>query len=143
MRIKTWVVSAMAGAAMASMAVPAMAQDKLTVWWVKGFYKAEDDALFAAIKKFEEKFNAKVNIDLYDNNEVIEQKLQSGQAPYDIAVPSDPCLRNDGIYPRADRPCGSVDPTTKPVLVTWSGTEPAHCPRRSTWQLRLRCGRGW
>lgn len=42
-----------------------------------------------AIKRFEEKFNAKVNIDLYDNNEVIEQKLQSGQAPYDIAVPSD------------------------------------------------------
>ncbi len=42
-----------------------------------------------AIKKFEEQFNAKVNIDLYDNNEVIEQKLQSGQAPYDIAVPSD------------------------------------------------------
>ena len=27
----------------------------LTVWWVKGFYKAEDDALFAAIKKFEAK----------------------------------------------------------------------------------------
>ncbi len=42
-----------------------------------------------AIKQFEEKYNAKVNIDLYDNNEVIEQKLQSGQAPYDIAVPSD------------------------------------------------------
>ena len=26
----------------------ASAQEKLTVWWVKGFYKAEDDALFAA-----------------------------------------------------------------------------------------------
>lgn len=63
MRIKTWVVSAMAGAAMASMAVPAMAQDKLTVWWVKGFYKAEDDALFAAIKKFEER-NKGVKIEL-------------------------------------------------------------------------------
>ncbi|MEY3490837.1 MAG: hypothetical protein RL655_2405, partial [Pseudomonadota bacterium] len=24
----------------------ASAQEKLTVWWVKGFYKAEDDALF-------------------------------------------------------------------------------------------------
>ena len=33
----------------------AIAQEKLTVWWVKGFYKAEDDALFAAIKKFEAK----------------------------------------------------------------------------------------
>ncbi len=36
----------------------ASAQEKLTVWWVKGFYKAEDDALFAAIKKFEAKTQA-------------------------------------------------------------------------------------
>ena len=33
----------------------AVAQEKLTVWWVKGFYKAEDEALFAAIKKYEDK----------------------------------------------------------------------------------------
>ncbi len=25
----------------------ALAQEKLTVWWVRGFYKSEDDALFA------------------------------------------------------------------------------------------------
>ena len=31
----------------------ASAQEKITVWWVKGFYKAEDDALFAAIRKGE------------------------------------------------------------------------------------------
>ena len=43
----------------------------------------------AAIARFEKEFNAHVNIDLYDNNEVIEQKLQSGQAPYDIVVPTD------------------------------------------------------
>lgn len=43
----------------------------------------------AMVKKFEEKFNAKVTFDLYDNNEVIEQKLQSGSAPYDIIVPTD------------------------------------------------------
>ena len=34
------------------------AQEKLTVWWVKGFYKSEDDALFAAIKKYEAKHAA-------------------------------------------------------------------------------------
>ena len=33
----------------------AFAQEKISVWWVKGFYKSEDDALFAAIKKFGEK----------------------------------------------------------------------------------------
>ena len=41
----------------------AFAQEKLTVWWVKGFYKAEDDALFAAIKKFEDK-NKGIKVEL-------------------------------------------------------------------------------
>ena len=44
---------------------PAIAQDKLTVFWGKGFYKAEDDALFAAVKKFEEKAKVKVDISQY------------------------------------------------------------------------------
>ena len=88
MRIKTWVVSAMAGAAMASMAVPAMAQDKLTVWWVKGFYKAEDDALFAAIKKFEERNKGvKIELSQYPIQDMIPKTvaaLDSGNPP-DVA----------------------------------------------------------
>ena len=40
-------------AALVYAAAPAMAQEKITVWWVKGFYKSEDDALFEAIRKFE------------------------------------------------------------------------------------------
>ena len=50
----------LAGAVVAAVLLsgaPASAQDKLTVFWGKGFYKAEDDALFAAVKKFEEKTN--------------------------------------------------------------------------------------
>ena len=43
----------------------AIAQEKLTVWWVKGFYKSEDDALFEAIKKFEEKTGVKVELSQY------------------------------------------------------------------------------
>lgn len=43
----------------------------------------------AMVKRFEQENNAKVTIDTYDNNEVIEQKLQSGAAPYDIVVPTD------------------------------------------------------
>ncbi|MCC7047536.1 MAG: carbohydrate ABC transporter substrate-binding protein, partial [Alphaproteobacteria bacterium] len=46
-------IAAIAGA-MTAMASVASAQETLTVWWVKGFYKSEDDALFAAIKKFED-----------------------------------------------------------------------------------------
>ena len=52
-----------AGAIVAGMltaAAPAVAQEKLTVFWSKGFYKAEDDALFAAVKKFEDKTKVKV-----------------------------------------------------------------------------------
>ena len=41
------------------------AQEKLTVWWVKGFYKSEDDALFEAIKKFEAKTGVKVELSQY------------------------------------------------------------------------------
>jgi spermidine/putrescine-binding protein len=43
----------------------------------------------AAVARFEELHHARVVIDTYDNNEVIEQKLASGQAAYDIVVPSD------------------------------------------------------
>ncbi len=43
----------------------------------------------AAIARFEKEHGVRVVIDTYDNNEVIEQKLQSGTAPYDIVVPSD------------------------------------------------------
>ncbi|RYE52934.1 MAG: carbohydrate ABC transporter substrate-binding protein, partial [Hyphomicrobiales bacterium] len=66
----------------------AMAQEKLTVWWVKGFYKAEDDALFAAIKKFEEKNkNVKIELSQYPVQDMIPKTvsaLDSGSPP-DVA----------------------------------------------------------
>lgn len=43
----------------------------------------------AMVERFEKEHNAKVQIDTYDNNEVIEQKLQSGAAAYDVVVPTD------------------------------------------------------
>ena len=56
------IVGVIAGCALA-FAGHVLAQEKLTVWWVKGFYKSEDDALFAAIKKFEAKHkNIKVEL---------------------------------------------------------------------------------
>jgi ABC-type glycerol-3-phosphate transport system substrate-binding protein len=73
--------------AIMSSAVPAAAQDKLTVWWVKGFYKAEDDALFAVIKKFEEKSGIKVELSQYPINDMIAKTvaaLDSGSPP-DVA----------------------------------------------------------
>ena len=55
MKLKTLGVGTLVLAGLLATALPSFAQQqrKLTVWWVKGFYKAEDDALFEAIKKFE------------------------------------------------------------------------------------------
>jgi multiple sugar transport system substrate-binding protein len=69
-------------------AAPAFAQEKLTVWWGKGFYKAEDDALFAAIKKFEAKYpKVKVDLSLYAPQEMIPKSVAALDAgnPPDVA----------------------------------------------------------
>ena len=87
MQLKTWITGALAGAALFA-ALPAMAQEKLTVWWVKGFYKAEDDALFAAIKKFEDRNKGiKVELSEYPIQDMIPKTvaaLDSGSPP-DVA----------------------------------------------------------
>ena len=65
----------------------ASAQDKITVFWGKGFYKAEDDALFAAVKKFEEKAKVKVDISQYSPQDMIPKTvaaMDSGTPP-DVA----------------------------------------------------------
>src|ERR1044071_7623099 len=62
----------------------ALAQEKLTVWWVKGFYKSEDDALFAAIKKYEDKSGIKVELSQYPVQDMIPKTvsaLDSGTPP--------------------------------------------------------------
>ena len=57
MKLKQLAAAALFGGALiATSPAFAQAQEKLTVWWGKGFYKAEDDALYAAIKKFEAKY---------------------------------------------------------------------------------------
>src|SRR6476469_10286861 len=75
-------------AAFATMSVgQAYAQEKLTGWWVKGFYKAEDDALFETIKKFEEKSGVKVDLSQYAIQDMIPKTvaaIDSGTVP-DVA----------------------------------------------------------
>lgn len=65
----------------------AHAQDKITVFWNKGFYKAEDDALFAAVKKFEDKTKVKVDLSQYSPQDMIPKSvaaMDSGTPP-DVA----------------------------------------------------------
>ncbi len=85
MNLKHLAAAALCGAVFA--ASPAFAQEKLTVWWEKGFYKAEDDALFALIKKFEEKTKIKIDLSLYATQEIVPKivaALDAGNPP-DVA----------------------------------------------------------
>jgi multiple sugar transport system substrate-binding protein len=78
---------AVAAAGLLYAAQPAMAQDKITVWWGKGFYKSEDDALLDAIKKFEAKTGVKVELSQYAIQDMIPKTvaaLDSGTVP-DVA----------------------------------------------------------
>ena len=87
MKFKSWMVGALVGAGLLGSA-PVMAQEKLTVWWGKGYYKSEDDALYNAIKKFEAKYpKIKVELSLYAPQEGVPKTvaaLDAGNAP-DVA----------------------------------------------------------
>lgn len=58
------------------------------------------------IDGFEKKTGVKVNVDTYDSNEAILEKLQSGVAGYDIVVPSDYMMKiliPEGLVQTLDR----------------------------------------
>src|SRR6201999_3203674 len=85
--IRTLAVAVAAAIGVMYGAAPEIAQKKLTVWWVKGFYKSEDDALNEAIKKFEAKTGTKVELSQYAIQDMIPKTvaaLDSGTPP-DVA----------------------------------------------------------
>jgi multiple sugar transport system substrate-binding protein len=84
--MKKFVAAAIAAGLLAS-AGPALAQEKLTVWWVKGFYKSEDDALLEAIKKYEAKSGVKVELSQYAVQDMIPKTVSALDAgtPPDVA----------------------------------------------------------
>jgi multiple sugar transport system substrate-binding protein len=88
MKLKLLTAATIVGGALLSV-VPAVAQaqEKVTVWWEKGFYKAEDDALFAMIKKFEDKTKIKVDLSFYATQEIIPKSVAALEAnnPPDVA----------------------------------------------------------
>jgi len=87
MNLKKIGVGALIASAVFAATLPAWAQQqrKLTVWWVKGYYKAEDDALFEAIKKFEAKHkDIKIELSQYSIQDTIPKTvaaLDSGSPP--------------------------------------------------------------
>src|SRR6478672_367857 len=81
------VLAAAAAMTIALAAAPSFAQETLTVWWVRGFYKSEDDALYAAIKKFEDKTGVKVELSQYPVQDMIPKTVAALDAgtPPDVA----------------------------------------------------------
>ncbi|MFY9557812.1 MAG: extracellular solute-binding protein [Blastocatellia bacterium] len=60
----------------------------------------------SVIAEFERRYGARLNVELYDSNEALLAKLQSGGASYDIIVPSDymvTVLREQGLLEELDR----------------------------------------
>src|SRR5205807_3988831 len=84
--MKRLVAGIIAGCALAFI-TDAYAQEKLTVWWVKGFYKSEDDALFAAVKKFEQKTGVQVDLSQYAVQDMIPKTVSAldANSPPDVA----------------------------------------------------------
>lgn len=68
-------------------ATAGLAQEKLTVWWEKGFYQAEDDALLVAIRKFEARTGVRVELSQYGAQEMAEKLVAAVAAgtPPDVA----------------------------------------------------------
>lgn len=87
MQRRTVLGAALALSFASGLAVPALAQETLNVWWVKGFYKSEDDALLAAIKKFEAKTKVKVELSQYPVQDMIPKTVSALDAgtPPDVA----------------------------------------------------------
>jgi multiple sugar transport system substrate-binding protein len=87
MKLKRTIALALATCGLVA-ASAAHADETLTVFWTKGFYKSEDDALFAAIKKFEAKHKGvKVELSQYPVQDTIPKTvaaLDSGNPP-DVA----------------------------------------------------------
>jgi multiple sugar transport system substrate-binding protein len=84
--MRRFIFGAVAAAMLASSG-PVLAQEKLTVWWVKGFYKSEDDALYAAIAKYEKKTGIKVDLSQYAVQDMIPKTVAALDAgtPPDVA----------------------------------------------------------
>src|SRR5213595_775231 len=88
MKLQRSIALVLAAFGLVAAAGAARADETLTVFWTKGFYKSEDDALFAAIRKFEAKHKGvKIELSQYPVQDTIPKTvaaLDSGNPP-DVA----------------------------------------------------------
>lgn len=73
-----------AAALFTASSMPAWSAESLTVWWVKGFYRSEDEALYRAIDAFEKNNDVKIELSQYAIQDMIPKTvaaLDSGSPP--------------------------------------------------------------
>jgi len=58
----------------------ALAQETVQVWFTKGFYKGEDDALLAVVDKFQKATGVKVDLSLYATEDCVTKSVGAVQA---------------------------------------------------------------
>jgi multiple sugar transport system substrate-binding protein len=87
-KLRSYGLAALATTFFVGAAAPAFAQEqKITIWFSKGFYKSEDESLAETIKKFEAKTGIKVELSQYAIQDMIPKTvaaLDSGTPP-DVA----------------------------------------------------------
>src|SRR4051812_4665048 len=59
---------------------PAQAQQKLTIWWTKGFYESEDKALRDVIDRFQKKTGTQVELSLFATEDSITKAVSAVEA---------------------------------------------------------------
>lgn len=84
--MKRFLVAALA-ATLLALPGAALAQEKVTVWWNKGFYPAEDTALNAAIQKWEQQSRMKIELSFFSTEDMVAKTLSAVEAgsPPDLA----------------------------------------------------------
>jgi len=85
--LRKGVLTALAASVLSVTASGATAQEKLVVWFTKGFYPAEDRALDTMIYRFEQKTGVKVDLSLYPVQDVIPKTVAAldSRSPPDVA----------------------------------------------------------
>ena len=58
----------------------ALAQETVQIWFTKGFYKGEDDALNAVVDKFQKATGVKVDLSLYATEDCVTKSVGAVQA---------------------------------------------------------------
>jgi multiple sugar transport system substrate-binding protein len=84
---RSLIAGAIAAYSVAGFTAAAQAQEKLVVWFTKGFYPAEDAALNTMIYRYEQKTKVKVELSLYATQDIIPKTVAAldSNSPPDVA----------------------------------------------------------